>query len=89
MTNIINELKLACWEINKTNIASLLLCLISSFNLEFEVTNERQFEKQNKVFLKIQSASIMHVIQYNVHKLTQNMEEKKSYLLWLTDSNRD
>ena len=25
---------------------------------------------------------------YNVHKLTQDMEEKKSYLLWLKDSNR-
>ena len=52
MTNIINELKLACWEINKTNIASLLLCLISTFNLEFEVTNERQIENRTKCLKK-------------------------------------
>ena len=26
---------------------------------------------------------------YKVHKLIQDMEEKKSYLLWLKDSNRD
>ena len=59
MSNIIHELRQTgvlqftprnSFGKNKTNIASLLLCLISSFNLEFEVTNERQFEKQNKVF---------------------------------------
>jgi hypothetical protein len=31
MSNVINKLKLAYWERNKNNTASLLLCLISSW----------------------------------------------------------
>ena len=47
MSNIINKLKLAYGEINKTNIASLLKIMFDFFlgsisNLEFEViTNKR------------------------------------------------
>ena len=78
----------------KTNIASLLLSLISSwetFNLEFEVTNKKvrvlktgQSVSKN-VTRKHNACDPMHTIYISLLKTWR----KKSYLLRVKDSNRE
>ena len=62
----------------------------NTFNLEFEVTNKRCFQKQDKfkkknAIRKHSACDPMHIMCISLLKTWR----KKSYLLWLKDSNRD